>query len=296
MSTLSRPVVVGVDGQEHSAIALDWAVDEASRQHLPMLLVHAQTVPLGGPTIEPSVDTYVQATEAQTAQLLHDAVERVHSLAPTVGVQTVTGYGRAADLLVDAAAHAALVVVGARGRGAVASALLGSTSIDVAARAGCPVAVVRHLPDQTDTRPGVVVGSDGSPVSEAAVAEAFRQAQARSLPLTLVHTWQVDYAGAGLAAIDSGGILRQIADEERALAAETVAGWSEKYPDVVVRQHVLQAHPVQALVEHSRGAELLVVGSRGRGGFRGLLLGSVSQGVLQHADCPVLVVRPETRS
>jgi nucleotide-binding universal stress UspA family protein len=296
MSPLSRPVVVGVDGQEASATALDWAIDEASRNHLPMLLVYAQTVPLGGPTLEPSMDTYVEASEAEAKKVLEQAVERVHSLAPNTSLQTATGYGRAADLLVDASRQASMVVVGARGRGAVASALFGSTSIEVAAAAKCPVAVIRHLPVVVPDRPGVVVGSDGSPVSEAAIAEAFRQAEARSLPLTVVHTWQLDYTAAGLVVFETNDMIRQVAEEEQALAAEVIAGWSEKYPDVVVHKRVLQGHPVQTLVDQSRGAELLVVGSRGRGGFRGLLLGSVSQGVLQHAECPVLVVRPEVRS
>jgi len=300
MSTINRPVVVGVDGQAPSALALDWAVDEASRQHLPMLLVHARPVPLRGPALDPVLDPVPDAEvlphDAESERILEEAVERVRTLSPGTRTETLTGYGRAGNLLVDASSGAALVVVGARGRGSVRSAMLGSTSVDVVAHAHCPVAVVRHLPAVAPDRPGVVVGSDGSPVSEAAVAEAFRQADARLLPLTVVHTWQLDYTGTGMAVLESEELRRQLAQEERALAAEVVAGWSEKYPDVVVHQHVMQAHPVQALVQHSRGAELLVVGSRGRGGFRGLLLGSVSQGVLHHAECPVLVVRPEGRS
>jgi nucleotide-binding universal stress UspA family protein len=296
MSSTSRQVVVGVDGQTPSAVALDWAVDEASRHHLPMLLVHALAVPLRGPALDPVLDPPTPRADPESDRILGEAVARVHSLAPDVRVETATGYGRAANLLVDASAGAAMVVVGARGRGAVASMMLGSTSVDVAAHAHCPVAVIRQLPTAEPQRPGVVVGSDGSPVSEAAVAEAFRQADSRGLALTVVHTWQLDYAGMGLPVFESEQLRTQVAEEEQALAAEVVAGWSEKYPDVVVRQHVLQGHPVQALVQHSRGAELLVVGSRGRGGFRGLLLGSVSQGVLHHAGCPVLVVRPEGRS
>lgn len=300
MSTTTPPVVVGVDGQPPSAQALDWAVDEASRQHLPMLLVHARPVPLRGPVLDPALDPGLDGAplpaDPESDRILEEAVDRVRTLSPRTQVETATGYGRASNLLVDTSTGAAMVVVGARGRGSLRSAMLGSTSVDVAAHAHSPVAVVRHLPDIAPDRPGVVVGSDGSPVSEAAVAEAFRQADARSLPLTVVHTWQLDYTGTGLAVFESEELRRQVAEEERALASEVVAGWSEKYPDVVVRQHVMQAHPVQALVQHSRGAELLVVGSRGRGGFRGLLLGSVSQGVLHHAECPVLVVRPEGRS
>jgi nucleotide-binding universal stress UspA family protein len=214
-------------------------------------------------------------------------------------VTTSTAYGNPAALIVAASRGAGLVVVGARGRGALASALLGSTSIDVAAHAHVTVVVVREFPTPLPQRPGVVVGTDGSDESDAAVAAAFHEADRRDLPLTVVHAWLLDYAasgagyGAGYGVIVPGhaDIRRQVGEAAVAVTAESIAGWSEKYPDVVVRQHVVNAHPVQALVDHSAGAELLVVGSRGRGGFAGLLLGSVSQGVLHHAHCPVMVVR-----
>jgi nucleotide-binding universal stress UspA family protein len=152
--------------------------------------------------------------------------------------------------------------------------------------------VVRTVPEILPHRPGVVVGVDGSPGSGDAIGQAFLQAAERALPLTVVHAWQVDLAPAGELALDRENARRAVGEAARAVTAESIAGWGEKYPDVVVRPHVLDAHPVDALIEHSRGAELVVVGSRGRGGFRGLLLGSVSQGVLHHAHCPVMVVRP----
>jgi nucleotide-binding universal stress UspA family protein len=184
-------------------------------------------------------------------------------------------------------------VVGARGRGALATALLGSTSVDVAAAARCPVVVVRELPTPGATPARVVVGSDGSELSAAAIGEAFAQADARGLDLTVVQAWYLDTTTGGLAALSVESVRREVAQAEQAVAAEAVAGWREKYPDVRVHVHVLQGHPVQAVVEHSKGAELVVVGSRGRGGFGGLLLGSVSQGVLHHAHCPVMVVHPD---
>jgi nucleotide-binding universal stress UspA family protein len=110
--------------------------------------------------------------------------------------------------------------------------------------------------------------------------------------LTVVHTWWLDFVGGGVSGVPDEQERRMAIDEERAVAAEAVAGWGEMFPDVDVRQHVLAGHPVESLVSHSKGAELLVVGSRGRSGFSGMLLGSVSQAVLQHAHCPVAVVRP----
>lgn len=286
-STTSHPIVVGVDESTQSHVALDWAVDEAQRRGVPVELVHAQAMPLRGPAVETAF------TRPGVDGVLEEATARVHQLAPHVEVTASGGHGSAAPMLVDASRDATMVVVGARGRGALRSAMLGSTSLDVAAHAHSPVVVVRELGQTLPDRPGVVVGVDGSSLSESALAEAFRQADARGLPLTVVHAWFLDYNGTGLAVLATDAQMRELAAEEQAVAADAVSRWSRVYPGVTVRQHVLNAHPVQALVDHSKGAELLVVGSRGRGGFGGLVLGSVSQGVLHHAHCPVMVVRPQ---
>ena len=288
-STTTGPVVVGVDGQPPADRALDWAIAEAQRAKAPLHLVYARMMPLRGPTVESAFS--IHTTESD--EILGAATERVRELAPDLTVTTASAYGNAAVLLVDEARAASCLVVGARGRSALGSVLLGSTSLDVAAHAPCPVVVVRELPQQLPDRPGVVVGSDGSELSEAAIAAGFEQADRLGVPLTVVHAWFLDYAGTGLAALETDDVRLVVAQEEEAVASEVVAGWSEKYPDVKVRQHTVRAHPVEALVDHSRGAELVVVGSRGRGGFTGLLLGSVSQGVLHHAHSPVMVVKSE---
>jgi nucleotide-binding universal stress UspA family protein len=240
-------IVVGVGDDEASERALQWAVDEAGRGSMSLHLLHASPMPFrASVTAEPA---------AGARRLLDDAAQRVHDLDPQVEVTTATEHGRASVSLVDAAQGAELLVVGSRARSAFASAVLGSTSLDVAVHAGCPV-----------------------------------------VPLTVVHAWQLDFAGAGWTPEDSERVRDEVAEQERALAAEAVSGWGEKYPDVELRQVVLNAHPVEALGDHSRDAELVVVGSRGRGGFRGMLLGSVSRDVLGHAHCPVMVVRSAGRS
>ena len=185
--------------------------------------------------------------------------------------------------------RAQLVVIGDRGLGGVTGLLLGSVATALAAHAESPVVVVRGDDEDPDPSAPIVVGVDGSPVSEAALAFAFDAAAARGVPLVAVHTWwdvSVDPAMAPL--LDWDAIER----DERRLLAERLAGWGEKYPDVRVQRVVLRDRPAHALVEQSRGAQLVVVGSRGRGGFTGLLLGSVSHAVLQRAQCPVAVVRP----
>jgi nucleotide-binding universal stress UspA family protein len=167
--------------------------------------------------------------------------------------------------------------------------MLGSTSVAVAARAACPVVVVRQLPEVESWRPGVVVGADGSEASAEALRYAFAQAVDRELPLKVVHVWPPRVTRAFLAPALRAS-LATIAASDEALVAEEVARWAEKYPEVKVHRHVLRANPVKALVDHSRGAELLVLGCRVRAEARGIVLGSVSQGVLQHAHCPVAVV------
>jgi nucleotide-binding universal stress UspA family protein len=138
-----------------------------------------------------------------------------------------------------------------------------------------------------------VVGIDGSPVGEDAIAVAFEEASLRGVPLVAVHAWSdVTY--------DVYGVERLVNEwpaiedgEERALA-ERLAGWQEKYPDVEIRRVLRRDRPRHALLEAAEKAQLVVVGSRGRGGFTGMLLGSTSQALVQHAGCPVLVVRPES--
>ncbi len=287
MSSSARPIIVGVGGPADGTQALDWAVEEAQRWDAPLQLLYARSLPLRGPTVEAGFA--IHTTESD--DLIAAAVARAHDLDPRVDVTTSSAEGSPAAVLVDQSRDARCLVVGARGRGPLGSALLGSTSIDVAAHASCPVVVVRELPQSLPDRPGVVVGSDGSELSEAAISVGFTQADRRGLPLTVVHAWAPEYVGAGIAYLAEDA--PQVAEEEEALAAEVLAGWAEKYPDVTVRRVFIRAHPVAALVDASKGAELVVVGSRGRGGFAGLLLGSVSQGVLHHAHCPVMVVRPE---
>ncbi|GAB3437362.1 universal stress protein [Phycicoccus ginsengisoli] len=284
-----HPVVVGVDGATYTRDALDWALEEALRERCGILLVHGRSVPVQGPHIEP----LLEASDTVAQRILHAAEQRIHGVSPGTTVTTATGIGSPGVLLVEASRDARCVVVGARGRGAVACAFLGSTSIDVAARAHCPVVVARELPATSSAPSGVVVGTDGSELSSAAVGEAFREADARGAALTVVHTWSIELADTAMTIVESDDARTRIADAEGVLADQSVASWADKFPDVPVRTMVRRGHAVEALAEASRDAELVVVGSRGRGGFRGLLLGSVSQGVLHHAHCPVMVVRPE---
>ncbi|HSF26795.1 MAG TPA: universal stress protein, partial [Actinomycetes bacterium] len=193
-------------------------------------------------------------------------------------------------LLKTASSDTALLVVGSRGRGGFRSLLLGSTSMEVAAKSPCPVAIVRQgeMPSQRHGR--VVVGVDGSELSKAAVAFAMVEASRRGAALEAITAWnRVEALPPGL--IAAGVVEAMPTTEEIALGlSQTLAGWRERCPDVQVVQRVVVGHPGHVLTEASKSADLVVVGSRGLGNAASLLIGSTSRNVLHHAVCPVVVV------
>lgn len=282
----SAPIVVGIDGSSSADAALSWAVEAARLRHTRLRLVHAidLTWTASSPAFAPPVD----AQRDMAWSVLTTAMVDLEDV--DVAVETSVGTGRPAPVLLEEAERAQLVVLGSRGRGDLVGLLTGSTSLQVAMHATCPVVVVRAgLPEPARGRSAgrVVVGVDGTEVSEAAIAFAFEEADLRRVGLTALHAWDwpehVDATHHGLWAAAQ--------EAEEAVLAERLAGWTEKFPDVDVTRVTRRADPAWALVDESAGAALTVVGSRGSGGFKGLLLGSVSHAALQHADAPVAVVR-----
>ena len=196
-------------------------------------------------------------------------------------------YSATVPTLVDLSKGAEMIVVGSRGHGALGS-LLGSVSAGLVQHAHCPVAVI-HDEDPLMPHPAqapVLVGIDGSPASELATAIAFDEASRRHVDLVALHAW----SDAG--ALDFPGMdWSTMKSSEDEVLAERLAGWQEHYPDVSVYRLVVCGHPARQLIEHSEEAQLAVVGSRGLGGFAGMLLGSVSAAVVQSARMPVIVAR-----
>ena len=289
-----RPVVVGVDGSQASDRALDWAIDEAQRRGLPLRLLHAREVLAYNASALP-----IDAAGWDDPQwVLQAAHARVTTLAPEQALVEEDVLGTpASTALIAASSRADTIVVGARKHGNLGAALLGSTSLRVASHAACPVVVIRDLPrttEDTATAPRIVVGVDGSPTSDDALAYAFERAHAQGLPLTVIHAWPGDLS------VEIMRVTAAVADEVRAAAANAqiaamqaqIAPWRLKFPDVAVRVLVPAGEPVHALVQESATASLVVVGSRGLGSLRGMFLGSVSEAVLHQAHCPVAVVRP----
>ena len=284
-----RPVVVGVDGSDHGLTALRWAAREARRRSAPMWVVHAFDL-LAAEVFALEEPAYVAAERRAAEKILASAVEQARQVAGDIEVRPVLDIGTASTVLLARSAQAELVVLGSRGRGEFAGLLLGSTSLQVATHASCAAVVIRSTPKGV---PGpsagrIVVGTDGSPQSERALRFAFEQAHERGVGLTAVRAWL-----APTLYISPIPVLewRQLEAQEQEALHESVARWSEKYPGIDVVAKSVVADPAKALVDESAGAELLVVGSHGRGGFAGLLLGSVSHAALHHARCPVAVVR-----
>ena len=280
-----RPVVVGADGSESSTQAVLWAAREARRRHAPLRLVQAvdpMTPVYGYGHPQFGLDLHQIRVRGAHAHLA-DAARAAAEEAPGTVVEQEVLDGSPVLRLVGESRSAQLVVVGDRGRGGVGGLLLGSVAVALAAKSACPVSVVRGRAIASGGP--VVVGVDGTPVSEAALAWAFEAADARSTDLVAVYAWR-DLLSDQRTPPDSA-----IEQQARAELAERLAGWCGKYPDVQVRRVLVRDAPARAIVEQSVTAQLVVVGSHGRGGLGRLLLGSVSNAVLHRADCPVVVVR-----
>ncbi|MEU7872120.1 universal stress protein [Dactylosporangium sp. NPDC049140] len=269
-------VVVGVDGSAQSASAVDWAAADAARRRRPLRIVHAYLWPvLHAPLGLPMPLGYERLMREMAGDIVREAVTRATRIAPSLDVSIDMPVQQAAAALVEASRHADLVVVGNRGLGGFTGLLLGSVGVALAAHAVSPVVVVRPGRSPDDRRAGrVVVGLDGSPDAGRALQLALEQASVRGSGLTAVRACRRPEDG-----LDGDALVASI------------AGRAAKYPDVKINPAVVPGRAAAVLVERSAGAELLVVGSRGRGGFTGLLLGSVSQAAIHHAACPVAVVR-----
>lgn len=287
-------VVVGVDGSAESHLAARWALHEATMRNVALTLVHV----LGADPVSAvefiSATTRAQLRQAQETdahRVIAEAIDLVRDAAagrgPDVSGEVLSG--SAVSTLVEASASARMVVVGSRGHGAFGRALLGSVSTGLVHHAHCPVAVIHDNPP-TATHPNglpVVVGIDGSPASEAAAALAFDEASRRGVELIALHAW-TDATGFLLPPAQ-WSTVRTSAD---AILAERLAGYQERYPDVAVQRLLVLDHPARHLLDQSESAQLVVVGNRGRGGFTGMLLGSVSTAVVHAARTPVIVARP----
>ncbi|MGW3354371.1 universal stress protein [Streptomyces bungoensis] len=283
-----RPVVVGVGPDPGLRMALAWAADEAARRGLPLRVVHAEGVPTRGyrgRVVPPSWEEWNEALHKAGEQVIEEAAGFVTDRQPKLEVDALLSEGDPVWVLREQSREAAAVVLGSRHLSR-AQEVFGSTSValPVVARAHCSVVVVPEPEHVTQEPAYFVVGVDGSERSAAAVDLAFEEAALRGAELRALYVWEPGHVR----------IFDEYGDQQecRRVLSETVAGRQARYPEVELRHELVVGHPVEVLTQASAHALGLVVGTRGRGGFAGMLLGSVSQGVLHHAHCPVIAVPP----
>lgn len=300
----SPGVVVGVDGSDQSICALVWAAKEAERRRSPLHVVTAYTVPIfAASSMDAGYTTMDDAIIREGAQAVLDkALERISGYNIEVFPRVETG--DASAVLLELSEEADLMVVGSRGRGGFVGRLLGSVSSALPAHAKCPTVVVPlrtagRLPEAGVRPPSgaptvqtvedvVVVGVDGSEQGRAASLVAAEEAKHRGLPLQILCALP-PFSGSLAwvpAPMDLEALHEELAEQLRAGQA-----WLQShFPDVQMSVQLLDGAPAEIMIDRTADVELLVMGTRGRGGFAGMLMGSTSQSVLHHAKGPVMVV------
>ncbi|ORB82725.1 universal stress protein UspA [Mycobacterium kansasii] len=284
-------VVVGADGSPASNAAVCWAARDAAMRNVQLTIVHVVSTDVATWPPMPYPDTWAVWQEDEGRKVLaaaHKIADEAVAGERKLTVKSEIVFSTPVPTMVEMSAEAEMIVVGSSGRGALGRVLLGSVSSSLVRRARCPVAIIRDqdllIPDPLHAP--VLLGIDGSPASEAAVAVAFDEASRRGAELIALHAWSdlevVELPGLNWSAVEA---------EAQVLLAERLAGWQERYPDVTVRRVVVCDRPARQLVERSQTAQLVVVGSHGRGGVTGMLLGSVSNAVVHAVRMPLIVAR-----
>jgi nucleotide-binding universal stress UspA family protein len=295
------PVVVGYDGSAASRKALDWAAEEAARREVPLKIVYADPRPLPLNSVQEAYSAQESASAALTdSDLLADVVRAAKEGTAGLEVESALSTLMPTETLVEYGRGAAMVVVGRRGASGFAALGVGSKALQVATHGHCPTVVVPQEEGMTHgpELDRVVVGVDSAETSAAAIAMAFEEAALIGADLTAVHAWEAPFfdapggKGGGIPREVLQGAMGEVVTKEERTLQHALAGYSDMYPDVSVRQMVVHQKPAAALVAASQGARMLVVGTRGRGNVAAMLLGSVSYRVLHQAHCPVAVVRP----
>jgi nucleotide-binding universal stress UspA family protein len=283
-------ILVCVDGSAASDAAVVWATREAMMRQLPITLMHAVSpVVVGWPVGQ--LYTAMPDWQKETGQHALDQARKTLSASrnepESPEIRTEMVYSSIVPALIEASKDAWMIVAGSQGLGALRRLLLGSVTTALRHHAHCQVAVIHADEDMApDLNAPVLVGIDGSPASEAAIALAFDEASRRGVELAALHAWS-DVGVFPMLGMD----WRDSEAKGQEILAERLAGWQEQYPDVHVKRLIFCDKPSRWLLKEAERAQLVVVGSHGRGGFAGMLLGSVSSRVAQSATVPVVVVR-----
>ncbi|MDO4909049.1 MAG: universal stress protein [Corynebacterium sp.] len=277
-------VVVAVDGSAASLAAAKWAAIEASKRGATLRVASSYEAPrylYAGSLVPP--ENFFEDLHEEAEKVAKEAAESVKDI---VTAEVTVTEGNPIDMLLEMSKEATMIVMGTRGRGEFKGAMLGSVSAAVVSHATCPVVVIRDDVPFNEDGP-IVVGVDGSEISDRAVDVAFEEAEERNVPVLAVHTW------ADVQFPVSEEHWRDIEEEERNLLMSRIENHVKDYPQVKVETLISRERPTVALSQAAKDAQLLIVGSHGRGGFRGMLLGSTSRALLQDTPCPMMVVRPQ---
>jgi nucleotide-binding universal stress UspA family protein len=276
----AQRIIVGYDGSIEARDAVDWAAAEAERTRARLHIVYAYQLTWLGTQYDGPVADLAAETQERGDHLVAGIVEQVRRRGTGIDVVGTALHAAPAPTLIGLGDGADLLVVGNRGGGGITNLLVGSVSQQVATHARAPVVVVRGRHDAADG--AVVVGVDGSAGADAALGIALEAARLRGTGVVAVRA----FVTAAVTALP----YSVIETSERAALDASLAGWQEKYPSVKVEALLAHGRTAEVLVGASHTAQLVVVGSRGHGGFTGLLLGSVGQQLMHHAECPVLIV------
>lgn len=289
------PIVVGVDGSNASFDAVRWATRAAELRGASLTLVSTYQItdvyttfaampPQLGPPMRLEVNKGLESASAIAKAAAKDA--------DALSIATEVIVGAAIPTLLERSASARMIVVGTRGNGEYFAELLGSVSAAVSERAECPVAIISGIPSSGEREGPVVLGVDGSSASSRAVGVAFEEASLRGTGLVAVHTWAEDVGMWKIHSDSDKDAMSSVQDAAGwVVMSESLAGWQEQYPDVHVDRVVEHGSAVSKILELSKSAQTVVVGSRGRGGFSGLLLGSTSRSLSHRVECPLIIAR-----
>lgn len=291
---MTKRIIVGVDGSAPSIVALRWAAFEARRRKAEILAVSCYSVPVyGSPegAVYPTPDDIDMFRESAAA-IVGRAAEIVGDIDPTIVVDGVSAMSAPTIAISGAARPGDEIVVGATGHTGVIDGLLGSVAMSVMHRAHVPVIIVPAKPvaEIGPTMKKIVVGVDGSPGSLQALEWAYNEALVSGAELTAVHGWIYPYSGARTSVSEPRTQMQLDAMEELKASLDSL-GPRLNGGSLHVHARLVEQSPAEALLAESQDADLVVVGSRGRGAVRSTLLGSVSRTVAQHATCPVAVIR-----
>lgn len=285
-------IVVGIDGSDRDKSCITYAAGAASRARTPLHLLHAQDIAVELAAANPIAArglAFMPDLILDTS-ILSDALEWARKEWPDLEISGSEPWMHPEEALIDASDRAHLIVVGSSRISGLERLLLGRSALAVSLHSRCPV-VIMPEGGRTDIEGPVVLGFDGSDGARAAARRAFWIADLRGASIRTVTSWYAEVVDGAVVTTPGTPAWEQVESGYRRMVEEGIADLREEYPHIDVDIRIVRGPAAEMLVREAADASMLVVGSRGRGGFRGMLLGSVSHKVIETAASPVMVIR-----